>query len=126
MTPIPYTPDHYPTLCQWWTAHKWAAPPESCLPAHGLIIPDVAAAFLYLDPTSTLAAQEFLVTNPANTPLQSFRAIVSLSKAIADLARAQGATALFTSCTQPSLARTLQTTGFIQTDTNVIHMIRPL
>jgi hypothetical protein len=126
MTPIPYTPEHYPTLCQWWTAHNWTAPPQSCLTAQGLIIPDQAAAFLWRDPTSTLAAQEFLVTNPSNTPLQSFRAIVTLSKAIADLARLQGATALFTSCVQPSLARTLQTTGFLQTDTNVIHMIRPL
>jgi hypothetical protein len=126
MEPRPITPEDYPTLCQWWTAHKWDAPPAACLPSRGLIIPNLAAAFLYIDPSSSLAAQEFLVTNPLNTPFQSHRAISTITDAIANLAKNLGKNALFTTCKQNSLSRVLTTTGFIETDTQMIHLIRPL
>jgi len=116
----------YPTLCDWWQAHAWNAPPQRFLTTLGWIIPDRCAAFLYHVPESKLAGVEWWVTNPLNSPMQSMRSLAALSQHISQEARSRGIEALFTSCSQPSLGRLFQAVGFQATDQHVSHFIQPL
>ena len=77
MTAIPFTHEHYPQAREWWTAHGWSPPPVMALPAIGYTVPGQAIGFLYHDPTCSLAVMEYILANPANTPLQSARAIAA-------------------------------------------------
>lgn len=132
MNPTTYQPDtHYPILKEWWNAHNFPAPPQECLSNRGTIITDpshtpLAAAWLYTDPSTCLAMMEFIITNPANTPLTSMRAIHTLTNHISSIATSLGKTHLFTTVPTASLSRLLQACDFTQTDTNYIHLIRPL
>lgn len=127
MTARPITPEDYPTLCQWWTGHAWDSPPLAALPHFGAIVPGHAAAYLFCDPSASAAMMEFIVANPANTPMQTARAIVEVSALIEAIAIQLGKTALFTSCQQSSLAGLLvKTRDFHLTDTSMIHLLKPL
>lgn len=127
MTPIPFTHEHYPQAREWWTAHGWSPPPPMALPAIGYIVPGHAIGFLYHDPTCSLAVMEYILSNPANTPLQSARAIAATVAALTDHARALGKTHLLTTCRQASLAKFLvKVSDFILTDQQMIHLIKPL
>lgn len=126
MTAEPLTPDDYQTLCGWWHAHGWTPPPQMFLPAIGFWIRDVAAAFVYRDPTSQMAAIEWLICNPANPPMTSGRAILALIEHMTEWCKENGATAVFTSCVQPSLGRFYQVAGFQVSDQHVTHYLKPL
>jgi N-acetylglutamate synthase-like GNAT family acetyltransferase len=123
MTPRLYTPADYPQLATWWQGHGWQPIPQDFLPRYGIIIATHAAAFLYNDPTSKIAAMEFTVTNPTNTPMQSMRAINALVIHMRGLAAELGKTALFTACQQPSLSRLFTACGFTPTESTMIHHI---
>jgi hypothetical protein len=124
MTARLYTPEDYPTIKAWWTGHAWAPIPEKFLPSTGIIVGQAAAAFLYDDPTSQIAAMEFTVTNPHNSPMRSMRAIGALVTAMQALATQRGKSALFTACRQHSLARLFTATGFTTADSNMHHLIK--
>jgi hypothetical protein len=63
----------------WYVAHGLKAPPRELLPANGLVVPGVAAGFLY-STDSGLGLLEGFVTNPA----ASARARAEAVDAIAD------------------------------------------
>jgi hypothetical protein len=126
MTARPYLLADHATIATWWEAHEWPAVPVEFLPALGIVIDGHAAGFLYNDPTSAGIMLEFVVTHPLNTPRQSARAIKLLIYTAEIIAHDLGKTSLFTTCQQPSFARLFQSSGFIETDKNMIHLIKPI
>jgi hypothetical protein len=123
LTPRSYTPDEHPMLADWWTRHQWPVIPANMLPAKGVIIGHHAAGFLYDDPTCQLAGIEWIVTNPDNSPQESYKAIIQLLAALKGLAIDHGKTGVFSTCKQYSLARTLEKSGMTRTDENMVHFL---
>ena len=126
MNARPYLLEDYPTLATWWEAHEWPAIPIDFLPALGIVIEGHAAGFLYNDPTSAGIMLEFVVTHPLNTPRESAKAIKLLISTAESIARDMGRTSIFTTCKQQSFSRLLQSSGFIETDKSMIHLIKPI
>lgn len=126
MTITPITPDHYPILTQWWETHGFPPPPLNALPTTGYLLTQqnipTAATFLYLAANAPFALMEWTVANPANTPLTSARAIHHLA---AHITTAHPTLHILTTCRQPALSRLYQTAGFIQTDTDMLHLLHP-
>lgn len=126
MNARPYILEDHATIATWWDGHGWPVIPVEYLPALGIIIDGHAAGFLYNDPSSAGIMLEFVVTHPLNTPRQSVAAIQLLISTAENIAREIGKTFIFTTCQQPSLARLMSSSGFIVTDKQMIHLLKPL
>lgn len=122
-----YTPDDYPLLTGWWAGHGVAPVRADCLPKLGLVavVADVpaAAVWAYMDNSVSVAFLEWFVTNPTNRPSVSVKALHHLTECAKDCLAALGYTAIHSSCRQHSLSRLLEKSGFVQTDSSVIHLV---
>lgn len=123
----PYVDTDYPMLLEWWAGHSWPSIPASVLPALGMIAENdgnpVAAAWCYLDNSRPVGFMEWIVTNPANSPRLSAQALCHVISGLQAAAKQIGYQAIFTSCRQESLARLLERSGFVRTDSDVIHLL---
>ena len=124
MTARLYTPAEYADVSLWWESHEWDAVPEKFLPSMGLIIEGHAACFLFLDAGSAMAAMEWTVTHPLNTPRESLKAIKILIDAAEKLAKACGKFALFTTVKQASLMRAFESADFQKADEQMTHLLK--
>ena len=119
-----WKPADHELVASWWGGHGWAAVPQRVLPPLGVIHDDTAAGWAYMDNGGIgVAMIEWLVTNPAASPLKaarSLRAVVEFLKS--ELKRMDYAIVL-TTCRQESLARLLEGQGFGRSDSGMIHLL---
>jgi hypothetical protein len=123
-----YAPEDYPVFAAWWPAHGWPAVPVIILPKCGVVVESDegtprAVAWLYMDNSVGVASMEWTVTNPENTPKQSFAAVSILVGAIKCLAIEFDYGVVITSAKQDSLVRTYERTGFTKTDEGMTHLV---
>lgn len=130
-----YTPNDYPMLCEWWRGHGWDPVHELMLPKLGVIVDEfdadgfqmpIAASFLYMDNSCGVAMMEWTVSNPKAAGRSIFKAISTIIDFLAISAKEMGYSVILTTCKQPSLARVFQKGKFIRTDSEMIHLIKPL
>lgn len=91
--------------------------PRMWIPDTGLVALNVtsdlmAVAFVYFEKTAPIAYCGWLVSNPSNTPVESYRAIRLLVNAIPNYARKNGARCLLTCYGNRGLNRILERSGF--------------
>jgi hypothetical protein len=110
-----FTEDQYEMVEEWWNAHDWHAVPKEFLSKTGLIVCDGetprAAIWLYRTDSPVMMA-EWLVTNPDNTPRQSYAAVSKLLEDVKLIADASGAY-LMTFLQDQSLIKNFRKKGFI-------------
>ena len=114
-------------MSEWWDGHGFPAVPLEILPRLGIIAEingsPIGAAWLYMDNSSGVCMMEWTVTNPANNPRDSLRAISALTEFLKADAKSNGYTVILTTCKQQSLARVHERNGFTKTDDGMIHLI---
>jgi hypothetical protein len=113
---------HYPILCEWWLAHGWTPMGPDFLPSQGYVIEDVCAGFLYCS-DSRVAMIEWVVSNPEAAPRKVVRGLKVLLKGLQNLAAENDYTAVFSFVQQPRLQKLYESTGFVTTDENMIHLV---
>lgn len=119
--------DH-PVAMEWWKAHGWPGVPVVILPKCGIMVESdegkpMACAWMYMDNSVGVGMMEWTVTNPTNTPKQSYAAITFLIKAIRELALSFDYGVLLTSVKQEALARIYERNGFKASDEGMKHMV---
>lgn len=124
----PYKPEDYATIGEWWPAHGWPKIEEFMLPKSGVVIEDatgtpLAAAWLYETIGTSLSLMEWTVTNPANSPKLSVKALEKLIGAVKAMAVGLNYGVVVTTSKHPALIRLLERGGFAQTDTGVTHLL---
>ena len=110
-----YKPDQYEAVATWWERHNWHAVPQEFLSKTGLMMydGDTPRAVIWLYRTdSPLMMAEWLVTNPDNTPRESYAAVKALLENVKLIADSAGAY-LMTFIQDPSLVKNFQKQGFI-------------
>lgn len=118
----------FDTFSAWWKAHGWPGVALGILPKCGVLVEDdaggpLAVAWLYQDNSVGVAWLEWIVTNPAMTPKQSYLAVAMLVQAAREVAVALDYGVVMTTARQHSLARVLGRNGFTVTDTGMTHMV---
>lgn len=130
-----YTPEDYLMLATWWKEHGWDAVPMAILPKLGVIVESVdgeertpiAASFLYMDNSSSgVSMMEWTVSNPKAPGRTTIKAINTIVEFFSLSAKEMNYQVMLTTCKQPSLARVLEKAKFIRTDSEMIHLIKPL
>lgn len=123
MTARAFTPADYAEVASWWEAQGWPVIPPEMLPGTGVVVPGLAAGFLYKT-DSAIAILEFVVANPASDKMERRAALDAVIEALLAYAALVGARAVFTSCQHPSLLARYQNHGFQITDTGMTNLIR--
>lgn len=130
-----YTPEDYPMLCEWWKGHGWEAVPELMLPKLGVIVDEfdaygfpkpIAASFLYMDNSCGVAMMEWTVSNPKAAGRTTLKAISTIIEFLSISAKEMNYAVILTTCKQQSLSRVFEKGKFIRTDSEMIHLIKPL
>ena len=124
-----YTPEDYPQLAQWWEGHGWSPVPELILPKLGIIadmhaeesITPTAAAWLYMDNSSSVAMLKWMVSNPEANPRHVLRALKEILGFLKERAKELGYNVILATCRQDSLSKVLTKSGFEVTARDVIH-----
>ena len=117
----------YPMLEAWWRVHGFPAVPCAILPPLGVIHNETAAAWLYMDNGgSGVAMLEWMVTDPTAKPKEAARSLMEVSRFLQSEAKRMEYHTVLTTCRQAGLARLLTRTGFIQTDSQMIHLVASL
>lgn len=111
-----FKPEQYDMVSEWWTAHGWHSVPQEFLSKTGLLIMDEdgtfrAAIWIYRT-DSAVSMAEWLVTNPENTPKQSYAAVKKLLTDVKLIADASGSY-LMTFLQDESLVKIFKKQGFI-------------
>lgn len=115
----------YAELANWWTEYGWSPIPASLLPASGLIVPGLAAGFVYLS-NSSLAWIEWVVGNPAAPSADRDAALEILIPALMEQAKAAGAEMAVLATKHKKLIGRLESHGFQASDTDMTHLVRRL
>lgn len=122
-----YVPEDHATLAKWWEGHGWPVLSPAVLPKLGVVAGnddgDVAAGFAYMDNSVGVAMMEWVVTNPAASPMQSLRGINAVVEFLKAEVKALGYGVMLTSCRQPGLVKLYERQGFSKTDEGVTHLL---
>jgi hypothetical protein len=110
------------TVATWWEGHGWQAIPLDALPARGLIVPELAAGFLY-QTDSNIGIMEWIVSNPQATPRKAYEAIQDIVSGLHMMAKDMGCKSILTFARHRGLIRLYEKSGFVKTDENMTHMI---
>ena len=116
----------YDAICSWWVDHGWAPVPSYLLP-DGWIVEDETgvakcAGFLYRDSTAPVGMMEWVVSNPENTPMGSYKALSLLISEVLKNATASGCRIVYSKLVHEGLERLYNKHGFITGDTSVKDM----
>lgn len=106
-----YEPTDYPEIADWYAARGEIALPLECFPRTGLILPGVAAGFLYAT-DSALALIDCVVTNPEASPMARGRAVSGVLRALLDEAGKQGFRIVAGSTRYRGMRRSAERIGF--------------
>lgn len=124
-----YEPADHPIFADWWTRHKFPVMPEVFLPNTGIIVEregvPLAGGFIYMDDSCAVCMLEWVVTNPDNKPRESLKALTMLYDFAGQLAKDYGRGIMLTAIKQPALGRLLEKVGFIKSDSEITHYIKP-
>jgi hypothetical protein len=109
-----FQPEQYEMIANWWDAHGWHSVPQEFLSKTGLVVYDGdtprAAIWMYRTDSKVMMA-EWLVTNPENTPRESYAAVKLLLEGIKNIADSTD-TYLMTFLQDPSLIKNFKKQGF--------------
>lgn len=119
----------YDTLCDWWRSHGLNPVPWQILPRLGIVACDeldgdaIAAAFLHMDNSISLARIEHLVAPAGNTAAESRRAIRAVIDGLEHSARGFNYTIL-AAVTYPALAREAEALGWITVQKGLVNIMK--
>ena len=119
----------YQEFTRWWKAHGWDAIPKELLPPTGFVATDddgtmLAAGWLYCDANVPMGIMEWIVANPDNTPITSYKAINLVLEQVAWLADEIGLKAIYSSVQNEGLERLYNKHGFKSTDKQMTSVMR--
>jgi hypothetical protein len=119
--------DYEDVLVKWWKDWGWEPPPLDFLPETGLIVSkgnvDICAGFLYLT-NSKVALTEFVVSNKDYKESDRGEAIDFLLDCILELANQNGCKYAHVILKNKSLLQKYKRAGYIESDKNVIELIK--
>jgi len=125
----------YPILMEWWEGHGWPGIHCSMIPKLTVIMSneerDICAGSVYMDNSVAedkvkICMLEWIVTNPKATNMESYKGIREMTDLLEKRVREMGYGVILTTCKQESLAKVHEKSGFIRTDSNMIHLIKIL
>jgi len=112
------TEEDYPLLCKYWSAWRFPAPPQDCLPNNGtggiMVMKDgvnICAGFIYFT-NSKLSWIEFVVSNHEYREKDRAEAIQFLLNELCGIAERKGYKAVFSSIKHPSLIKHYEACDF--------------
>ena len=117
-----YETNDYDTIKGWWTEHTGGAPEEFMLSDDGIIIEGVAAAWLYLG-NSSMAMVGWPVINPEAGKLTAMKALETILRELARLAKAYGCRVVFAYTADTAWLKLMDRMGFRTGDQLVTNMV---
>lgn len=119
--------DYDNVLLKWWKIWGWEAPPKDFLPETGLIVSkgniDICAGFLYLT-NSKVGLTEFVVSNKEYRDSDRGEALDFLLDCILELADKNGCKYAHVILKNKSLLRRYKRAGYIESDKNVLELVK--
>ena len=109
------TTDDYAEICRWWEGHGWKCVPMQLLPSGWVVEKDgklMCAGFLYIAGNAPVGYLEYVVSNPDNKALESYRAIDFLMGEIVTFAKYSMVKAMFARVQQAGLEKMYNKHGF--------------
>lgn len=126
-------PEEYTEISKWWEAQGFPVVPPAALPSTGYMVSNyqglgIYAGFLYVPKEGNIGWLEWIVANPEAPKNLRSPAFSELVEHITQLAKAIGLNMLFTSAdkSKVSFIERLKTTGFIDGQETVTHLIKML
>jgi hypothetical protein len=120
----------YPIVKEWWEGHGWNAVPLGVLPKLGVMAmlneKPIASGWLYMDNSVGVSILEWMVANPKANPKAVYRSIKAIVEFLKNQAKEMNYTVMLTTCKQESLAKVYEKSGFLRTDSEMIHLMQPL
>lgn len=120
----------YPIVKIWWEGHGWNAVPLAVLPKLGVMAilggKPIASGWLYMDNSVGVSILEWMVANPDANAKSVYRSIKAIIEFLKTQAKEMHYAIMLTTCKQESLAKVYEKSGFLRTDSEMIHFIQPL
>ncbi len=124
--------EDYSELLRWWSAWRFPAPPQDCLPNNGtggIMVcknsVNIVAGFLYFT-NSKLCWMEFIVSNPKYKEDDRKEAIRFLIDELGHIAKSRGFKAVFTSVKNQHLIKHYEDCGYKKGSNNTYEMVLSL
>jgi len=111
----PFLPVDYEMLCVWWRKHGWSPVPLPALP-EGVTVEGRAAGFLYRAVGVPYGMIEWVVANPENSPVESYKAVDMVLKELIKMAEQYDILALQGNVYGSGLPKIYEHNGFILGD----------
>jgi len=123
------SPEMFEVVRGWWKAHDHPDLPIEIMPDIGLAVVDSdgrmnAVGWLYGCNSAPVGWVEWITTDPANTPMESYKSITLLLTFMNEEAKKNGISVLLSTCRQKALGRILEKSGFKKTDEDVSHFLK--
>lgn len=116
-----HTPEDYKTFCEWWEQWGWPAVPESFIPPQSIVVEQdgkpICAVFIYKTDTPIIWAENYI--SDRNSHLRG----KALDFLIAEMLSTFKNCVIMSSVKNRSLAKRLETGGFIKCDENLTNYV---
>jgi len=120
----------YPIVKNWWEENGMVAMPEHLLKATGYIShegdKDIAAAWLYMDYSVSVAWCNLFISNPEASPKQIHQAHQDIVECFQIFAESEGFSVMMAFYEKPSLVKVAKRSGFMVNHQSVTEMFKPL
>lgn len=111
-------------ISKWYESRKIPTPSRDAFPTLGWLVPNVAAGFLFRDPSCSTAFLENVVSNPMAKALEVHRAIESITNRAVASARKFGITGIHSFTNRAGVARLGLRLGFSIDAWNIVKISR--
>lgn len=119
-----YTPSYdFGQIEVWAKKRGLACPSFAEFPKIGGVVDNVAAGFLYVDQSSTVAFMENFITNPEAKPVESHEAINKIIDLLAYEAKLLGITTIRSGTSKSGVLKVAKKKGFVEAETNASILI---
>lgn len=126
----PITPALYQTICEWWKSHSWPVLPQNVLSKRGYMAfigeKPIISAYLFKDESCGFCLVEWITSNPESSSEERELALKELLDHISEEARKIGGFLLNAMVQNQNLVQRLIRNNFQISDTQMIHLQRPL
>lgn len=118
----------YEVLAAWWTKQGWPTLPKQMLGDHGFVAEEneLLAATWILPTGTSIYLMEWTIGNPEVEWSKRSEAIKQVTDTACQWAKQDGASQVITMTKNKRFIEKLQESGFIQTDSEMIHLVRSL
>ena len=120
-----HTAEDYPAFCEWWSAWGWAAIPYEFLPANSVVICDddkpVCAVFLYKTDTPIVWMENYISDKHAKNRVEALDLLFEVAQ---DKVKEMGFSVIMSSVRHSSLAKRLESNGFIKADVGLTNYVK--